>query len=448
MVKIKGMSKPIVAIVGRPNVGKSSLFNRMVGLFKAVVESAEGVTRDRNYADASWEGRDFIAVDTGGFYYPEGRRGAAGGQEVFDEVREQALFAVHEADIVIHLLDARAGLTPADIEIARMLRTSGKENLVWAVNKIDGPKNEPLLADFYALGTSRLFPVSAETGYMFGEFMEEVSSRLPEAGRTEAGGLPRVAVVGRPNVGKSTLINSLLGKKRLIVGPVAGTTRDSIDTVCSYYGRKYVFIDTAGLRRKSKSYPVERFSMVRTLRSIESSEVALIILEAPEGITAEDQKIAGLVLEHGKGAVFVFNKWDAVEEPEAELKKLRAQFERKMWFFTHAPVLTASGLRKTRITKVFDLIDSVAAERNKTLTQEELARFMRETAPRLRMPVYRGRKVIVSGLRQIGSGPPVFALIASEPAGLKDAFVRQMESLVRERFSFAGVPVKIVRKKK
>jgi GTP-binding protein len=442
------MPKPVVAIVGRPNVGKSSLFNLMAGTPKAVVEPAEGVTRDRNYADISWAERDFIAVDTGGFYYPEGRRGAAGGQEIFDEVKEQALFAVNEADLVIHLMDARDGLTPADLDIARMLRASGKE-IICAVNKIDGPRSEPHLMDFYALGAARLLPVSAANGYMFEEFMEAVTSLLPAPGPPEAKGpfLPRIAVVGRPNVGKSTLVNSLLGKKRLIVSPVAGTTRDSIDTVCSYYGRKYVFIDTAGLRRKSKAYPVERFSMVRTLRSIEDCEVALVLLDATQGITAEDQKVAGLVLEHGKGAVFVLNKWDALQEPEVELKKLRGQFERKIWFFSHAPMLTASGLRKTRVTKIFRLLDQVAAERNKTVKPEELARFMKEMAPRLRLPLYKGRKVIVSGVRQIGSAPPVFAIMASEPAGLREAFSRHMESLLRERFSFAGVPIKIVKKK-
>ncbi|MDA8326994.1 MAG: ribosome biogenesis GTPase Der [Nitrospiraceae bacterium] len=435
------MSEPLVAIIGRPNVGKSTLFNRMVGGRRAIVEAVEGVTRDRNYAQARWEAKRFIVVDTGGFY-PEPA------EEIFSEVKEQALFAVDEADLIIHLLDARQGLLPADEAIAAMLRSSGKK-VLWVVNKVDAPPREDLFYDFYRIGGGEVLPVSAATGYMFEELMEKVAELLPEsAGPGTADRMPKVAVVGRPNVGKSTFINSLLGKKRLVVTPVAGTTRDSIDVVCSYYGRRYLFIDTAGIRRKSKNYPVEQFSMVMAYRSIERSDVAVILMDASKGIVSDDQKVAGLVHASGKGAVFVLNKWDLVSNPEEAYKDFMAEFARKIWFFNHAPLLTASGLELKRITKIFPLIDGVLAECAKTVPPEELDELLEQAGAGLRLPLYRGRKVRVYGIRQIGKEPPVFALYCSEPAGLTAQALKFFERLLRERFRFAGTPVKIVAKRK
>ena len=441
------MSKPLVAIIGRPNAGKSTLFNRMVGGRRAIVEAVEGVTRDRNYADAEWEGKNFIVVDTGGFY-PEAAAG------IFPEAKEQALFAAQEADLIIHLLDARQGLTPADLEMAGMLRASGKK-VLWAANKIDAPTREDLLTDFFRIG-EEVLPVSAATGYMFEEFMEKLAAMLPEApppGHGPGADMPKIAVVGRPNVGKSTFINSLLGKKRLVVTSVAGTTRDAIDVVCTYYGKKYLFIDTAGIRRKFLSvgaYPLERFSMVMAYRSIERSDVAVVLMDASEGIVSDDQKIAGLVHEGGKGAVFVLNKWDLVPDPEDAYKRLRKELARKLWFFSHAPVLAASGLERKAITKIFPLIDGVLAERRKTVPAGELDGLMDEIArdQKLRLPVYRGRKVRVYSIRQIGKEPPVFALNTSEPAGLKERDLKYFERRLRERFHFAGTPVKVVPKRK
>ncbi len=436
------MSKPLVAIIGRPNVGKSTLFNRMVGGRRAIVQAVEGVTRDRNYAQAEWESKPFIVVDTGGFY-PEAA------EEIFSEAKEQALFAVDEADLIIHLLDARQGLMPADETIAGMLRSSGKK-VLWAVNKVDAPTREELLYDFYRLGGGEIHPVSAATGYMFEEFMEKVAEMLPEsAGPEPAVAMPKVAVVGRPNAGKSTLINSLLGKKRLVVTPVAGTTRDPIDVVCSYYGRRYLFIDTAGIRRKMQkaNYPLEHFSMLMAYRSIERSDVAVILMDASQGIVSDDQKIAGLVHAAGKGAVFVLNKWDLIANPEEAYKEFMAEFRRKVWFFDHAPVLTASGLERKRITKIFPLIDAVLADRSKTVPPGELDDLLAR-AGELRLPVYRGRKVRVYSIRQIGKEPPVFALYCNEPAGLTEQNLRFFERLLRERFRFAGTPIKVVGKRK
>ncbi|KAB2833689.1 MAG: ribosome biogenesis GTPase Der, partial [Candidatus Dadabacteria bacterium] len=382
------MAKPLVAIVGRPNVGKSTLFNRIVGSQAAIVEDLPGVTRDRNYWEAEWEGKPFVAVDTGGFYpEPSG--------DIFAEMREQALFAVDEADVIIHLMDGKEGLNPNDVEITKILRASGKTVLP-AINKIDAPVREDRLYDFYALGTDRLMPVSAQTGYGFGELMDRLADLLPAAiAEALPDGFPKVAVVGRPNVGKSTLVNTLTGKKRMIVSPVAGTTRDAIDSACTYYGRKYLLIDTAGIRRKGRiGYSVERFAVVRAVRSIERCDVALVVFDGTAGIVEQDQRIAGIVGQYGKGAVFIVNKWDLVPDPEQAFKHFNNEIRNKLWFFNHAPVLTVSALERKRVTKVFPLIDAVVAERRKRIPTAELNAFLQETLSRVPpLPLWKGRTV-------------------------------------------------------
>ncbi|MDA8168791.1 MAG: ribosome biogenesis GTPase Der [Nitrospiraceae bacterium] len=436
------MAKPLIAIIGRPNVGKSTLFNRMTGGRHAIVEAIEGVTRDRNYAGGQWDDRQFIVVDTGGFY-PESE------EPIYSEVKDQALFAAEEADLIIHLMDGRDGLTPADQSIAGMLRVSGRKAVCLpVVNKVDAPSKEVLMYDFYRLGAGEIIPVSAATGFGFDELMEKIMELLPEAGPEKEEQMPRVAVVGRPNAGKSTLINALLDKKRLVVSPVAGTTRDAIDTVCTYYGKKYLFIDTAGIKKKSKAYPLEHFSMIRALRSIERCDVAVIVIDASAGIVTEDQKIAGLVHGYGKGAVFLFNKWDLVPNPDEAFKTLSGELARKMWFFSHAPFLTTSGAEKRRITKIFPLVDSVLSERGKTVPRAELMEMLSESMENAHLPVYRGKRVRVYSMNQVGKNPPVFAIYSNEPAGIKDIHLKYFEKRLRERFSFAGTPVKIIKKRK
>jgi len=431
------MPKPLVVIVGRPNVGKSTLFNRMVGSQAAIVEALPGVTRDRNYMDAEWGGKSFIVVDTGGFY-PEPS------EEIFQQVKEQALFAIDEADVIIHLLDGKEGLSLDDIELSNMLRASGKR-VLWVVNKIDAPSKEDRLYDFYRLGVDGLLPVSAATGYDFDLFMDRVVSLLPEVKEIEGAiDYPKVAVVGRPNVGKSTLVNTLLGKRRMIVSPVPGTTRDSIDSVCTYYGRKYLLIDTAGIRRKGRvGYSVERYAMVRAVRGIERSDVALIVLDASEGIVEQDKRIAGIVERYGKGAVFLFNKWDMVNEPDSAYKRLMAEFRDKLWFFSHAPVLTISALERKRVTKVFPLIDGVVSERRKRINTAELNDLLKEIVSRVPPPLYKGKNIKLYYITQSGIGPPEFVVFSNHPDGLKDAYMRYIERALRERFSFSGTPIRI-----
>lgn len=436
------MPKPFVVIVGRPNVGKSTLFNRIAGGETAIVESIPGVTRDRNYQEAEWGGKSFVIVDTGGFY-PEPA------EDIFPQVKEQAEFAIEEADLIIHLLDGKEGLTPHDSDLSRMLRASGKK-VLWAVNKIDAPTREDRLYDFYSLGVDELVPLSAATGYEFDEFMDRVASLLP---RREQGGedldYPKIAVVGRPNVGKSTLVNTLLGKTRMIVSPLPGTTRDSIDSVCTYYGKKYLVIDTAGIRKKGKvGYSIERYSMVRAIRSIERCDVTLVVLDASDGIVEQDRRIASIVGQYGKGAVFLFNKWDLVREPDIVYKRYMHEFRDKIWFFNHAPVLTLSGLERKRVTKVFPLIDGVVSQRKKRIATAELNTILRETVSRSPIPLYKGKTVKFYYMTQVGVEPPQFVLFANYPEGVKDSSLRHIEKILREQFSFSGTPLRIFVRKR
>lgn len=428
------MARPVVAIVGRPNVGKSSLFNRISGRTSAIVEEIPGVTRDRNYIDAKWNEKLFVIVDTGGFYIEAE-------PDISTQVREQAMFAIEEADLIIHLLDGKEGISPTDMELAGLLRVSGKKTLT-VINKIDGTTKEVRLYDFYRLGVDELIPVSAKTGYNFDEFMDKLISYLPQA-VLEVYDYPKVAVIGRPNVGKSTFVNSLLGKQRMIVSPIPGTTRDSIDSVCTYYGRKYLFIDTAGIRRRArKGYSIERFAMLRAMKSIERADVCLILLDAGEGILKDDQKIAGMVHLHSNAGIFLLNKWDLIEDPEETYEKLISELKRKLWFFEHAPILTISGIEKKRVTKVFSIIDEVMKEREKKISTKELNEVLKSATT----PTYRGKKIKLRYMSQVGIKPPTFVVFTNNPEHIKDDYIRYLEKLLRQRYSFAGTPIKIFKR--
>jgi GTP-binding protein len=435
------MGKFMVVIVGRPNVGKSTLFNRMTGTHSAIVEDIPGVTRDRNYLDAEWEGKTFLVVDTGGFY-PEPP------EDIFLQAKEQALFAVDEGDIIIHLLDGKDGLTPADMELARLLRSSGKK-ILWVVNKVDAFVREDRIYDFYRLGAEELFPISSVTGHGYEEFMDMLASLLPDF-HEEKADYPKIAVVGRPNVGKSTLVNALTGKTRMVVSPVPGTTRDSIDSICTYHGKKYVLIDTAGLRKKGKlGYSIERFAMVRAVRSIERCDVALVVVNIEDGITDQDLKIAGIVKEYNKGAIFLLNKWDTLKDPDEFFKRIMEEMVRKMWFSQYAPVITTSGLVKKRITKVFPVVDRIIEERKKRVKTPELNRFFRSIMSQISLPMYKGREVKLNYMTQTGTEPPAFVIFANYKDAVKDSHLRFIEKKLREHFGFEGTPLKIfVRAKK
>jgi len=434
------MAKPFVVIVGRPNVGKSTLFNRITKSSTAIVEDMPGVTRDRNYLDAEWEDKKFVVVDTGGFY-PDPP------DDIFLQIKEHALFAIDEGDVIIHLLDGKDGLTPADMELARLLRMSGRK-VLWTVNKIDGPTREERIYDFYPIGTEKLWPVSAKTGYGLEDFMDYVITLLPEYAEEDST-YTKIAVVGRPNVGKSTLVNTLLSKKRMIVSPVPGTTRDSVDSICTYYKKKYILIDTAGIRKRDKvGYSIERFSLVRAIKSIERCDIALIVLDANEGIVEQDQKISGIVENYGKGVIFLLNKWDLVENHEDACKALCGVLSEKMWFMQHAPVMTISALEKKRVTKIFPIIDTIIKERKKRIPTAPLNKFLRELVSGISLPLHKGKRVKLSYMTQVRTEPPSFVIFTNYPSALKTAHIRHIEKELRSMFSFAGTPIRIYIKKK
>ncbi len=426
------MLKPVVAIVGRPNVGKSTLFNRMVRERRAVIEDIPGITRDRLYGTAIWDDKRFLVVDTGGFQLRSD-------EDISKQVNKQVLTAVEEANVVIMLLDSGSGMLSSDIELVDMLRQSGKR-VFYAVNKIDGPKKEKALYDFYSLGVD-LLPLSALNGNGYEELMDRVAALLPEV-KEEESAYPRIAIVGRPNVGKSTLVNSLVGKERMIVSPVPGTTRDAVDSVCSYYKKKYIIVDTAGIRRKGRmAETVERYSFMRTLRNIEDCDVALIVLDASEGVVELDQKIAGLVFQARKGAVILLNKWDLVDKSILSMKEIEEKVYQRLWFMRYAPILTISALSRQRVTKLFSLVDSIIAEGAKRIDTHELNIFFQNVLAKKEPPLYKGRRVKIYYITQIRTSPPGFVIFTNCREGVKEQYIRFMESRLREHFSFKGAPV-------
>ncbi len=437
----RSMGGPIVVIVGRPNVGKSTLFNRMLRRRASIVEDTPGVTRDRIYGQCQWQDRGFTVVDTGGLY-------TDADEDMLAQVKEQVLYAIEEADLVVALFDGREGLTEADKEIARLLRQTNKKAL-YVVNKIDSPKQESLAMAFYELGIEPL-KVSAQTGYGFQELMNSIVDALPEKPAPEEpsqDSIPRIAIVGRPNVGKSTLVNALVGKERMIVSAVPGTTRDSIDTLCRYYGRPYLLIDTAGLRRRSRiSYNLERYMVVRAIRAVQRADVVVLMIDSQEGITEQDQKIAALTERYGKSLIIAFSKWDLVENPEARYATLMYEFQRYLHFVYYAPVLTLSGLTRKRVTKVFPLVDELMIERKKRIPTGQANRFA--DTLRNNLPSYKTRKTKLFYITQTGTEPPEFVLFVNYPEAFKRHHLRYIEKKLREAFGFKGTPIRLYLRKR
>lgn len=433
------MPKPIIAIIGRPNVGKSTLFNRIVGRNLAIVEDLPGVTRDRNYAEAEWDGKPFLLVDTGGFE-PETA------DPMYLKMREQTALAIEEADIIIFLMDGQQGLLPSDIEVANMLRSSGKP-ILYAVNKVDGERHEALLTDFYRLGVADILPFSAQHGQGFSDLLDELGRMLPEATQSEGPAealMPRIAVIGRPNVGKSSFVNSLIGEDRMIVSPAAGTTRDAIDSVYRYYGRSYLLVDTAGIRSRGRiSQGVEKYSVMRAMKSISRSDVALVLIDAAEGITEQDERIVGLAHEAGKGIIIVLNKWDMVEDKENAYKRFMTEIQQRLKFADYASILTISAVTRQRVTKVFDEIDRVKEEHEKRVPTAELNQVFERLTAHHEPPLYRGKRVKYYYITQVGVKPPTFLIFVNYSEGVHFSYLRYIENGLRENFGFHGTPIRI-----
>lgn len=432
------MSVPIVAIVGRPNVGKSTLFNRLLGGRKAIVDDTPGVTRDRLYGEFDWRGRRFILVDTGGFE-PD----ATG---IMAQVRAQAEQAVAEADVILLLVDAKDGLSPVDAEVAGLLRKAARRPILLVVNKVDAASQETLAVDFHRLGFQPVFPISAEQGQGIGELLDAVASQVPE---TEAPpqetGAVTVAVIGRPNVGKSSLVNRILGAERVLVSPEPGTTRDAVDTRFSYRGRGYILVDTAGIRAKGRiGGSVERYSVSRALAAVRRADVALILLDGVEGVTAQDTKVGGEAHEAGCASILVVNKWDLRAGDRDADAEYRLALQEKFKYLAYAPIAFVSALTGHRVMPLFRLIDAVAAERERRIATPELNAVIQQAVARRPPPAERGRPVRFRYATQVGIKPPTFLCFATASSHLHFSYLRYLENCLREAHGFRGTPIRLV----
>ncbi len=437
------MPKPVVAIVGRPNVGKSTLFNRLIGSRVAIVQEEPGVTRDRLYGEAEWAGRSFTLVDTGGLDLREEGEIAAG-------VRRQAELAIEEADAVLFVVDARAGVLAGDREVAEVLRRWHKP-VILVANKVENFSSPAQYYEFYQLGLGEPLPVSAAEGLNTGDLLDRLVEVLPppEGGEEGETGAVKIAVVGRPNVGKSSLVNCLLGEERVIVSSTPGTTRDAIDTSFERSGRRYVLIDTAGMRRRSKiECPTEKYSVIRALKAIDRSDVVLVVLDAVQGVTDQDKRIAGYAHEAGKALVVVVNKWDLVEKDERTAARYTEDIREEMPHISYAPVIFVSALTKKRINRVLEAVDVVAEQHAKRLPTPDLNKFLSEIIVRNPPPSQKGNRLKIYYTVQGGTKPPRFVLFVNDPQLAAASYLRYLENQLRSAYGFEGTPLRFVLRRK
>ena len=431
------MSKPVVAIVGRPNVGKSTLFNALAGEKIAIVKDTPGVTRDRIYADVTWLDKEFTLIDTGGIE-PDSK------DIILSQMREQAQIAIDTADVIIFITDVKQGLVDADSKVADMLRRSGKP-VVLVVNKVDNfDKFMPDVYEFYNLGIGDPVPVSAASRLGLGDMLDIVSGHFPEgSAQEEEDDRPRIAIVGKPNVGKSSIINRLLGENRVIVSDVAGTTRDAVDTEIVHNGKEYIFIDTAGLRRKNKiKEELERYSIIRTVTAVERADVVLMVIDATEGVTEQDAKIAGIAHERGKGIIIVVNKWDAIEKNDRTMREYEKDIRQVLSFMPYAEIMYVSAVTGQRLIKLYDMIDMVIENQTLRIATGVLNEIMTEAVAMQQPPSDKGKRLKLYYITQVSVKPPTFVIFVNDKELMHFSYTRYLENKIREAFGFRGTSLK------
>ncbi len=429
--------KPIVAIIGRPNVGKSSFFNRITRTKDALVDDFPGVTRDRHYGDVTWEDIEFTLIDTGGYLEEDT-------DDFASQIRFQIDQAIEDADVIVLMLDGKNGISPFDTDIIAMIRSVEKP-VFYVINKIDHIEQEANLYDFYSLGIENLFPVSAEHGYGVYDFLDDLVGAFPKSSPVQSQDVVSLAVVGKPNVGKSSLINRILREDRLLVSDIPGTTRDAIDSVCDINGKSYILIDTAGIRRKSRvSKKIEKFSIIKALRSLDRCDVALIIIDADQGVTDQDINIAGYAYERGCGCILLLNKWDIIEKDSKTAKKYYDQLRMDAKFLSFAPVITISALTGLRVSKIFKLADEVYAQYAKRTGTGQLNKILETAIEKNEPSLHKGKRIKFYYGTQVSAKPPTFVCFVNYPNAVHFSYKRYLINQIREGLELDKTPIRII----
>lgn len=436
------MARPVVAIVGRPNVGKSTIFNRLIGDRLAIVEDKPGITRDRIYGVSDWNGKSFSVIDTGGIEID-------GEDAILKSIRVQAELAIEEADVIVFMCEAKSGLTNADEEVAQILFRSGKP-IVLAINKVDNMKRVEDIYEFYSLGIGDPIGISGSHGTGIGDLLDAVTERLPEKLDEEYDDdVIRVALIGRPNVGKSSLVNAILGEERVIVSDVAGTTRDAIDTPFERDGQRYVLIDTAGMRKRGKVYETtEKYSVMRAMRAIERADVVLVVINGEEGIIDQDKHIAGYAHDAGKASIFVVNKWDAVEKDDKTMQNFENTIRDHFLFMTYAPVVFLSALTKQRLQKLLPVVQHVAQQHALRITTHLVNDVVSDAVAINPPPTDKGRRLRINYVTQVAVKPPTIVVFVNDPSLMHFSYERYLENKIRAAFNFEGTPIRLFTRRK